>query len=101
MDRHNGIDCEKYPLLGAGAHVLVLGSGTGVLALAAAAAGAARVTAVERGRMLYRMARFLLDGNRGVPGAAAVHLVDRRLTAVGVAGVPPPPRPPQGSSVVV
>jgi predicted RNA methylase len=35
----------------------VLGAGTGVLPLMAAAAGAGSVTAVERTRMLYRMAR--------------------------------------------
>jgi predicted RNA methylase len=40
----------------AGAHVLVLGAGTGLLPLMSAAAGAGSVTAVERTRMLYRMA---------------------------------------------
>lgn len=45
----------------ADAHVLVLGAGGGLLALMAAAAGARRVTAVERSRMLYRMARQVLD----------------------------------------
>lgn len=47
-------------LLRAGAHVLVLGAGTGVLPLMAAGAGAGSVTAVERTRMLYRMARQVL-----------------------------------------
>ena len=40
-----------------GAHVLTLAAGGGVLPLMAAAAGAASVTAIERSRMLYRMAR--------------------------------------------
>lgn len=70
----------------AGAHVLVLGAGTGVLALSAAAAGAGRVTAVERSRMLYRMARAMLDANRAAAGAANVYLISRRLKAVGIAG---------------
>ena len=37
--------------------MLVLGAGGGMLSLLAAQAGAGRVTAVERSRMLYRMAR--------------------------------------------
>ena len=40
-----------------GARVLTLAAGGGVLPLLAAAAGAASVIAVERSRMLYRMAR--------------------------------------------
>lgn len=64
----------------------MLGSGSGVLALAAAAAGAGRVTAVERGRMLYRMARAVLEDNGAAPGADRIHLIDRRLTAIGIAG---------------
>lgn len=41
----------------AGEHVLALGTGSGLLALLAAGAGAGRVTAVERSRSLYRMAK--------------------------------------------
>ncbi len=66
--------------------MLVLGAGTGVQALSAAAAGSVRVTAIERTRMLYRMARQLLDANKSAAGAARVRLVDRQLRAVGVAG---------------
>ncbi|CAL8464829.1 g4364 [Coccomyxa elongata] len=46
-----------WKLSWAGAHVLALGAGSGVLALMAARAGARRVTAVERSRMLFRLAR--------------------------------------------
>lgn len=66
--------------------MLVLGAGSGILSLSAAAAGASSVTAVERSRFLYRMARDLMDANSYAPGIAAIHLVDRRLTAVGIAG---------------
>lgn len=70
----------------ADAHVLVLGAGGGLLALMAAAAGARRVTAVERSRMLYRMARQVLEANGDAPNAERVHLIDRKLRAVGIAG---------------
>ncbi|KAK9917705.1 hypothetical protein WJX75_007354 [Coccomyxa subellipsoidea] len=69
-----------------GAHILVLGAGSGVLALMAARAGAGRVTAVERSRMLYRMARQALDANLDAPGAANIRIVDCQLRGVGVQG---------------
>ena len=77
-------------------HVLVLGSGGGLLSLVAAGAGAGSVTAVERSRMLYRMAKQVLESNcsrGGAEGEAAarVSLLDRRLQAVGVAGEAPAP----------
>ncbi len=53
-----------------GARVLTLAAGGGVLPLLAAAAGAAHVTAVERSRMLYRMARQV-----GNPAHAAPQLL--------------------------
>ncbi|KAL4447971.1 hypothetical protein ABPG75_005190 [Micractinium tetrahymenae] len=78
-----------------GASALVLGSGGGLLPLLAAEAGAGEVTAVERSRMLYRMAKQVLEGNRGSgpdPGAAdRVRLLDRRLQAVAVRGEALPP----------
>jgi predicted RNA methylase len=74
-----------------GAHVLVLSSGGGVLPLLAARAGAGHVTAVERGRMLYRMAKQVLESNGEAKGAANVHLLDRGLRAVGVQGEAAPP----------
>jgi len=69
-----------------GAHVLVLGGGGGAAALLAARAGDARVTAVERGRLLHRMAAQALAANAAAPGAAAVCLLDAPLRSVGVAG---------------
>lgn len=68
-----------------GAHVLALSSGGGVLPLMAAAAGAARVTAVERSRMLYRMTKQILASNEDSLGPNTVHLVARSLRAVRVA----------------
>ena len=69
--------------------MLVLGGGGGVAALLAARAGAGRVTAVERERMLYRMARQALAANAAAPGAARITLLDRPLRLVGVAGAAP------------
>jgi predicted RNA methylase len=66
--------------------VLALGAGTGLLSLLAAGAGAGRVTAIERSRSLYRMAKQALEANAGREGAQAVHLVDRKLQAVGITG---------------
>ncbi|EIE22937.1 hypothetical protein COCSUDRAFT_83709 [Coccomyxa subellipsoidea C-169] len=74
-----------------GAHILVLGAGSGLLALMAARAGAGRVTAVERSRMLYRMARQALDANLDAPGAANVRIVDCPLRCIGVQGEELPP----------
>ncbi|KAK9846546.1 hypothetical protein WJX81_006344 [Elliptochloris bilobata] len=69
-----------------GAHVLVLGGGGGLAALLAARSGAGRVTAVERGRLLFRMAAQTLAANAGALGAARIALLDRPLHSVGVAG---------------
>ena len=74
-----------------GAHVLVLGGGGGLAALLAARAGAGRVTAVERGRMLFRMAAQALAANAAAPGAPRVTLLDQPLRSVGVAGAAPAP----------
>jgi predicted RNA methylase len=57
--------CLQQLLPVADAHVLVLGADTGLLPLMATAAGAGSVTAVERTRMLYRMARQVQ--NRATP----------------------------------
>ena len=79
--------------LGPEAHALVLGAGGGMLSLLAAEAGAAHVTAVERSRMLYRMAKQGVEAN-AVQHAAVVsrvQLLDRRLQAVGVTGEALPP----------
>lgn len=66
--------------------MLVLGSGGALTALLAARAGAGRVTAVERGRLLFRMAQQALAANAATPGAARISLLDRPLRSVGVAG---------------
>lgn len=80
----NAITKALHPLRNP--HVLVLGAGGGVLSLLAARAGAGRVTAVERTRMLYRMAKQILSSNEGIPGAENVHLLARSLFTVAVAG---------------
>lgn len=75
------------------AHVLALAAGGGVLALLATRAGAGRVTAVERSRMLYRMAKQILEDNSSeVPGVQQVYLMARSLTSLGIEGesLPPP-----------
>ena len=46
---------------GDGVHVLTLGAGGGVLPLLTGRAGASRVTALERSRMLYRMAKQTVE----------------------------------------
>ncbi|GAB4824134.1 hypothetical protein N2152v2_011180 [Parachlorella kessleri] len=83
-----------------GEHALVLGAGSGLLALLAAGAGAGRVTAVERSRSLYRMARQALEANAGREETKAVELVDRKLTAVGVRGEELPPDVKQAVELV-
>ena len=83
VSSQGGAPCQ--PLLRAGAHALVVGQGSGILPLLVARAGAGRVTAVERGPMLYRMARQALAGNP--TWADAVHLLDRPLSQVTVQGV--------------
>lgn len=77
-----------------GADALVLGAGGGLLSLLAAQAGCGSVTAVERSRMLFRMAKQCLEANAGgehAEVAARVRLVDRRLQSVGVEGEAAPP----------
>ena len=72
-----------------GADALVLGAGGGLLSLLAAQAGAGSVIAVERSRMLYRMAKQCLEANAAgqhAELAARVQLLDRPLQAVGFAG---------------
>lgn len=71
-------------LLCAGAHVLVLSQGSGMLPLLVARTGAGRVTAVERGPMLYRMAKQALASNP--TWADTIHLLDRPLSQVTVHG---------------
>ena len=74
------------PCLPAGAHALVLSQGSGMLPLLVARAGAGRVTAVERGPMLYRMAKQALAGNP--MWSDVIHLLDRPLSQVNVQGMP-------------
>ena len=69
-----------------GAHVLALSSGGGILPLLASRAGAGRVTAIERSRMLYRMAKQILSSNMDAPGTENVRLLARSLFAVGGPG---------------
>lgn len=77
--------------------MLVLGAGSGVLALLAARAGARRVTAVERSRMLFRMAQQTLAANADAPGAENIRIIARSLQGIGVHGDLPSACPhPQG-----
>eukprot|EP00884_Botryococcus_braunii_P000959 jgi/Botrbrau1/10864/Bobra.0025s0041.1 len=69
-----------------GSHVLVLGRGTGVLGLLAARNNARKVTCIERGRMLYRMAKHVIDANRGEAWSDSLRLLPSRLYGCGVAG---------------
>jgi predicted RNA methylase len=62
------------------AHVLALSSGGGALPILAAQAGAGRVSAIERGRMLYRMAKQVLSANAdNLPKDCIVDLLPRGL----------------------
>ena len=74
--------------MAAGAHVLSLGSGTNILGLMAAQLGARRVTCIERGPLLYRMAKQTLQSNADMAAAKHVVLVDRHLQACGLVGMP-------------
>ena len=78
--------CLANFLLSAGGHALVLGSGTGILGLIAAQLGARRVTCIEHGPMLYRVATQTLHSNRHITGANRIMLVDRGLQSCGIAG---------------
>lgn len=69
--------------------MLSLGSGTNILGLMAAQLGARRITCIEQGPMLYRMAKQTLQSNARVAGAKFVVLVDRQLQACGIVGMLP------------
>ena len=69
--------------------MLALGSGTNILGLMAAQLGARRITCIEQGPMLYRMAKQTLQSNADVAGAKHIILVDRHLQACGVMGMFP------------
>ncbi|KFM25022.1 Protein arginine N-methyltransferase 7 [Auxenochlorella protothecoides] len=79
--------------LGAAAcHVLVLESGGGVLGpLAARAAPQASITSVQRGRMLYRMAKQVAHSNPGTrsEGLTLADCVQARLAVAGEEGPAP------------
>lgn len=66
-------------------HVLTLGAGGGVLPLIAAAKSPRRVTAVERGRMLYRMAKQIVGSNSAIlPKNTTLQLVPCSLESCRV-----------------
>lgn len=67
--------------------MLTLGSGTNILGLMAAQIGARRVTCIEQGPMLYRMAKQTLLSNTHMPGAKCIVLVDKPLQACGIVGM--------------
>ena len=73
--------------LSAGGHVLVLGSGSNILGCMAAQGGARRVTCIEQGPMLYRMAKQTLSSNCKAAWADNIVILDRRLQACCVQGV--------------
>lgn len=52
----------------------------------AAYSGARRVTCVERGPLLLRMAKQTLQSNQHSKGVGKITLVDRQLQACGVTG---------------
>ena len=64
--------------------MLVVSQGSGLLPLLASRAGAGRVDAVERSRMLFRMAKQALAGNP--MWADVVHLLTCPLSQVCIAG---------------
>lgn len=68
--------------------MVVLGSGSNILGLMASQLGARRVTCIERGPMLYRMAKQTLQSNRDIKGTDSVCLIDRQLQACGIKGQP-------------
>ena len=65
-------------------HAVVISSGGGVLGLLAAQAGAHKVTQVERSKMLYRMAKQILDSNKDLPYTKNVEIVSGVLETVKV-----------------
>ena len=71
--------------------MLVLGSGTGILGLMSAQGGARCITCIERGPMLYRMAKQTLQSNTRAGGASSIVLIDKQLQACGVRGMFAPP----------
>ncbi|KAL0046712.1 hypothetical protein WJX82_008116 [Trebouxia sp. C0006] len=73
-----------------GGHVIVLGNGSNILGLMASQLGARRVTCIERGPMLYRVAKQTLQSNRHMKGTDSICLIDRQLQACGIKGGPTP-----------
>eukprot|EP00889_Picochlorum_renovo_P007052 jgi/Picre1/34082/NNA_001557.t1 len=65
-------------------HTVVISSGGGVLGLLTAQAGAQKVTQVERSKMLYRMAKQILDSNKNLPYSKNVEIVSGVLETVRV-----------------
>jgi hypothetical protein len=66
--------------------VIVLGNGSNILGLMASQLGARRVTCIERGPMLYRVAKQTLQSNRHMKGTDSICLIDRQLQACGIKG---------------
>ncbi|DBA90775.1 TPA: hypothetical protein ACH3X1_003982 [Trebouxia sp. C0004] len=69
-----------------GGHVIVLGNGSNILGLMASQLGARQVTCIERGPMLYRVAKQTLQSNRHMKGTDSICLIDRQLQACGIKG---------------
>lgn len=79
--------CYTVDCWTAGGHVLALGNGTNMLGLMAAHLGARRVTCIEQGPMLYRIAKQTLQSNAHMLGVKHIVLVDKPLQACGIVGV--------------
>ena len=83
-DRHSWYlgcfqECFKCPK-----RALVVGAGGGMLGMLAAQAGCQRVTQVERSRMLYRMAKQIIESNKHKDYTKDVNLVSGILESVRV-----------------
>ncbi len=66
--------------------MIVLGIGSNILGLMASQLGARWVTCIERGPMLYRVAKQTLQSNRHMKGTDSICLIDRQLQACGIKG---------------
>ncbi len=66
--------------------MIVLGNGSNILGLMASQLGARRVTCIERGPMLARLAKQTLQSNRHMKKTESVCLIDRQLQACGIKG---------------
>ena len=66
--------------------MIVLGNGSNILGLMASQLGARRVTCIERGPMLYRVAKQTLQSNTHMKGTDSICLIDRQLQACGIKG---------------